>query len=1479
MKTWKKIVRMLFLVVVIVPVATLIAIQIPAVQTYAVDKVSQILTKDIDGTANVGKVYLSFPNNLILKDVDIIQGERDTVAHIGKVLINLKTTSLVLSQEARIRRISLEDGRIHIRHINDSTTNLSRLIAPLTAQNKTDKTEVGGGLPWESISLDRLTLKDIDFAYDSLAVEDIHLSLRNARYEGSTAGARIERLSFRSGDLQVEECRADLAYDSTGVAVKDLRYDDGFTQLRSKRLALGFSDFSDFSDFLNKVDIDASLQNSRIDLHTLKPFLDLGGRELALWVDGSVKGSVNALQSDRFHIESATRQTRLELKFKSQGLPDLEHARLNAEILRGETTTADLADLIAGIQPGFKKNNLTRYAPGEPLNLTARLNGTLADLDATGHLHTATMGEADFQVNLGKQGKAFQAQGTASTQGLQLGRILGNPTLGALTCQTDISFAQTRQGLSVSALPLTIDHFTFKGYDYQGIVASGTLENGQVHADIVSSDPNLVLEGHGDITLGGKGAGNRYCVDLNVDHADLSALHLMKRDSAALSFALNADLTQTPDNAFLGTADIRAMQASIPGQLLDIGDISFESQQLDDRYTLTMESGFARAEYDGNIFASRFGERAYHIAYHDNLEHLFGGKHDREKDESHPEEFGMLTLRFLNLQPVTSFFLPDLFISPQSTLRANLENDEVTLGLSSELLAYDRNLLRNIQFRVLTEQEMIRAYVDADQLQAAGIPVENLDINALADSSTIDIVLAFHNEDGSGNRARLHTQVSFPDEETEGFPLRIDLLPSELAIADHPWELSPAVIRYRSKQIQIDDFSIRNGEQSLIADGVVGEAPTDTIRLLLNDFDLGMANSFLKQDFNLQGLLTGRGEAFALLGPEKGILFDMRARHVSAVGQELGNFLLRSRWDDAGKQFLVNIENHFLDRHPLVASASYHPSDKQVRADVQLDSMKLCVAEPLLTSLASHMDGTLSGHIKASGPIDKLELSSEGVRFNQFQFRLDYTQVDYIADGPVTLSSKGVTFDNVRLNDRFGHDATWSGGIPFDHFKDIRLNLRFDLRGIMGLNTTLKDNESFYGRAFADGSVRVSGDLKKIRLSLNVTPTENTTIHVPIGKSARQRTPLLTFINNEKELSLIDSMIQAKQQTGKTKKSSGSEVNVNLRVNATPDAEVQIEIDKNTGDILKARGNGQIGITVARSVFDIKGDYRVDSGSYHFGMLGFTSRDFSLDPGGTINFNGDVMDSDLDMSATYHTKASISPLIADSTAVGARRNVDCHINLTGKLANPEIKFNIDIPDLDPTIQSQVQSAFNTEDKRMKQALALLVSGGFVPDEQSGIVNSTTMLSSNASELMSSQLNNILRQLDIPIDLGFNYQPSANGRNIFDVAVSTQLFNNRVSINGNIGNRQYYSSSNSDIVGDLDIEIKLNRQGQLRLTLFSHSADQYSNYLDMSQRNGAGIVYQEDFSSFKELWRKIFHIKTDEKQAIPNPDAPRRIRTE
>ena len=211
--------------------------------------------------------------------------------------------------------------------------------------------------------------------------------------------------------------------------------------------------------------------------------------------------------------------------------------------------------------------------------------------------------------------------------------------------------------------------------------------------------------------------------------------------------------------------------------------------------------------------------------------------------------------------------------------------------------------------------------------------------------------------------------------------------------------------------------------------------------------------------------------------------------------------------------------------------------------------------------------------------------------------------------------------------------------------------------------------------------------------------------------------------------------------------------------------------------------------------------------------------------------------------------------------------MDCGISITGRLSNPELGFSIEIPDLNPMIKSRVESALSSDDKVQKQFLSLILSNSFLPDEQSGIVNNTTLLYSNVTEALANQLNNIFHKLDIPVDLGLNYQPNESGNDLFDVAVSTQLFNNRVVVNGNIGNKQYTTSgSQNDVVGDLDIEIKLNRSGAFRLNLFSHSADQFSNYLDNSQRNGVGLMYQTEFNSFGRFIRSIFTRKSKRQEA-------------
>ena len=294
------------------------------------------------------------------------------------------------------------------------------------------------------------------------------------------------------------------------------------------------------------------------------------------------------------------------------------------------------------------------------------------------------------------------------------------------------------------------------------------------------------------------------------------------------------------------------------------------------------------------------------------------------------------------------------------------------------------------------------------------------------------------------------------------------------------------------------------------------------------------------------------------------------------------------------------------------------------------------------------------------------------------------------------------------------------------------------------------------------------------------------------------------------------------------------------------------------------QSNGTIDLvyTSRNNYFGINGQYIINSGQYLFNAINIINKEFTVREGSSIRFNGDVKETDLDIDAIYTTKASLQTLLAETDAVDTRRTVECGIHISDKLRNPQIGLSIDIPDLDSATQAQVNSALSSEDKVQRQFIYLLISGSFMPSDFSGIANNTSnLLYSNVTNIMTNQLNNIFAKLNIPLDLGLNYKSTEAGNNLFDVAVSTQLFKNRVIINGSIGNREQSATSRStNVVGDIEVEVKLDRQGAVRLKAFSHSADQYTISLDNSQRNGVGVSYQREFNSFRQFFRMLFRSR-------------------
>jgi hypothetical protein len=83
-----------------------------------------------------------------------------------------------------------------------------------------------------------------------------------------------------------------------------------------------------------------------------------------------------------------------------------------------------------------------------------------------------------------------------------------------------------------------------------------------------------------------------------------------------------------------------------------------------------------------------------------------------------------------------------------------------------------------------------------------------------------------------------------------------------------------------------------------------------------------------------------------------------------------------------------------------------------------------------------------------------------------------------------------------------------------------------------------------------------------------------------------------------------------------------------------------------------------------------------------------------------------------------------------------------------------------------------------------------------------------------------------------------------------------MFNDRVTINGNIGNNANpNSTNNSQLVGDFDINVKLIPSGKIQLKAYNRSNNNLI-YETAPYTQGVGFTFQEDYNTFEELLQKM-----------------------
>ena len=531
--------------------------------------------------------------------------------------------------------------------------------------------------------------------------------------------------------------------------------------------------------------------------------------------------------------------------------------------------------------------------------------------------------------------------------------------------------------------------------------------------------------------------------------------------------------------------------------------------------------------------------------------------------------------------------------------------------------------------------------------------------------------------------------------------------------------------------------------------------------------------------------------------------------------------------------------------------------------------------KPFVAGIINIENGTFGADIRITGSIKKPK--AQGLlRTNQFKVGVDYLGTTYKVGGTFKITEEGLfTFRPQKFIDPSTGNFAWMQlALTHDNYKDFAIDLKLDsIKNMRVLATTESMNNQFYGNAWADGSAHIYGLFSEIDMDIDLVTREKTKVAIQYPEVEENRVVgSIVFVNKKAEA--------VKNKNDKEQKIEEPDAigQITLNITATPQAEVQFVIDKRLGDIIKGYGNGGIRLVYGRDEkLYLYGRYVIDKGDYSFSLPGVNLlKKITVNKGGSIRWDGDPYNAEVDLSGSFEKKISPSTLMVTSSSSGASYPTTTFISvlsMKGNLFSPTLSFDLQAPDLSSItgatgseINSVLQRIRANKDETMRQSISLLLFGNFLPPALTGASAPTTSSFSSAgfagnsiSTLASSVVNDLFSKYGIPTRIQVNIDDvrNATGNSNTQLFVNSEWFlSERLRLDLN------YDPTVAVLVNSVAVPLNFNLEYKTRDENWRLKAFSRSNNLILQQNSatttngvsgntlGTGVLYRREFDTFK-----------------------------
>ncbi len=1429
---------------------SIFAIQNSRVQTFITRIITEQLSNQLNTDIIIGKVDIRFFDKIILNDV-LIEGQNsDTIFYSKSITANIDSLK-IKKREVILSELTFDYNKIIVIQNSLNHFNFSFIFDSLQTKDESStlwKVNCNQfGFTNSEVSYKNLfTKKD-----DDIFVYDLNLNISDFENYKDSVHFKINSLNFNDGKkLFLNEFSANIVTTSNSIEIDKLNLKSKYSVINNSNASISLNTNSANRD----PEIDFHLKNSKISFLELAEIVpDLKGMDANVKISGRIYGNLNDLKGKNITLKTG-RNTKAVLDFYINDITNTESMYLFFDLKQSQTTFSDISRLKLPKKFAVKNIEFPDYFyDAGVLSFNGNFSGFLTDFVTFGTLESE-MGTITTDVSvIPNEHGIMRYRGNISTTNFDIGRLINDSILGNITFSGKVDGDYNKKTQAVSGyFNGDISEIEIKKYQYKNIKLEGLLSEKMFDGLIRINDPNLKFAFLGRFDL------NQelpvFDFNLELDRALPGNLNLSESfPDAEMSFSMKAKFVGDKLDDLKGSIVFDdGIYKNRNGQL-NFKDIELKSVPGDSVKTLTFNSDFFDIEIDG-----KYNFQSLVSTLKKDIRKFIPAIKYEVQENVKPNIFDY-RLSAKNLDELTKVFAPKLRFETPFLLYGKVDSENLEFKLAGSIpgFIYKNVFFHNIFINNKTIDNKYSSKIRFDEIEHKnGYKLYGFTVESLVANDSLNNIIYWNNNPDSTSSSLIKTQSVFSVSDTlEQLTINTEGFPTEIYVADTVWHLEPFTSVFTPSTIEINNFRLFNNKQSLSVNGNIYKRNPDLISMSFNNIDLSYLGKYLDKEMFLAGTLNGSIGVSGFYNKPV-VLSDITINNLRYREHIFGDILLSSTWDHENAVINSELTVTNGNKKNLVAKGFYSPETNKLNYLINADSLSVGFLDAIIRDNFSDFHGNLTGSIKLGGSLEKISLDGAVMAANA-GVTIDYLQVHYNFNDLVYFKSDTIEFQNIAISDKYNNKGEFGGTLIHRNFSDMIYDITVKSPKILALNTTSVDNEQIYGQVFCDGKFTINGKARTVHLNGTATTLEGTDLKIS-----------MEYETDAKQYDFIKFVTTKKSKTEKFffEKEEKGEFTLKLIVEATPEAKVQLVYNSQIGDVIKAKGEGILLFEIDKyGEISLSGDYSVVEGDYLFTLKNVLNKRFTIEQGGSIVWSGDPYNAIIDLTAVYRLKAALYDLMMESYLIQGediyqRIPVECKILLSEQLTDPIINFEIDFPEEDESLVGILQQFINTEEELNKQILSLIVLGKFyTPEYLRGQYESQNpnTIGNTASELFSNQLSNWLSQINSNVDVGFNYRPGNDITNDeIELALSTQIFNDRVILNGNIGNNVNPESSNSSqIVGDFDIKVKLVPNGKIMFKAFNRSNNDLI-YDTAPYTQGVGFSFKEEYNSFNELLKKI-----------------------